>query len=415
MINKLLLVTTMLLTILFCSASLFAGWNPEDNNPASISQNYQVNFSMPGFTNQLNAKNSLLRIDDLIIFDKNRIDNGHVLSQTEIDILTAKDLSFGLGFSSNIFELGIRNFRFSVNSYGVGKGEVLDKDLVDLILGDNETNVGYSFDTGENSKAFAFVKTSLDYSWPHSFEPGKDWEPTRNNFLNRILNPTLFVGGRLSLYNSANYAEISDSSIEFGSMEDSLFYDYYMRYAYTSNAPKSIISPGFGLGVIAEYENARASLFIDDLFTKLYFQDLKGGEYEGQFADSLLFFHSDDYEPFDESYENDSLKVARKSLTIRPSLEFSVQSNVWKELDLTLKYQYSDYRMLNRFSLTTGYTVAKIVPLRLVLGYDEQMYYHFATGIKSRVVEFYLGSTFHHGFFRYMKGFGLETGLKFKI
>jgi len=275
--------------------------------------------------------------------------------------------------------------------------------------------VGYSFDTGENSKALAFVKTSLDYAWPHSFDPGKDWEPTKSSFLNTVLSPTLYVGGRLNLYNSANYAEISESRIEFGSMEDSLYYDYYMRYAYTSDSPKSIVSPGLGLGVIAEYEKVKVSLHIDDLFTKLYFQDLKGGEYEGQFADSLLFFHSDDYEPFDESNENDSLKVARKSLTLKPSLEFAVQSNVWKELDLTLKYQYADYRMLNRFSLTTDYTVAKIVPFRMVLGYDKQMYYHFATGINSRVVDFYLGTTFHHGLFRYMKGFGLETGLKFRI
>lgn len=408
--NKLLLII-----ILFCAVSLYAGWNPADNNPASIALNDQITFSIPGFSTKINAKNSLLRIDDLIIFDKNRIDNGHVLSNTEMDILTAKDLSFRVGFSSNIFELGIRNFRLSVNTYGVGKGDVLDKDLVELILGDNETNIGYSFDTGENSKAFAFVKTSLDYAWANSFYPGKGWEPTQSGLLNTILNPRLQIGGRFSLYNSANYAEISESSIEFGSMEDSLYYDYYMRYAYSSDSPKSIVSPGLGLGIIAEYEKAKVSLLVDDLFTKLYFQDLKGGEYEGQFADSLLFFHSDDYEPFDESNENDSLKVARKSLTLRPSLEFAVQSNVWKELDLTLKYQYSDYKMLNRFSLTTDYTVAMIVPLRVVLGYDKQMYYHFATGINSRVVDFYLGTTFHHGFFRYMKGFGLETGLKFRI
>jgi len=410
MMNKLIIIT-----ILFCSVSLFAGWDAAESNPASVSQNDQVTFSVPGLNNQLNANNSLLRIDDLIIFDKNRIDNGHVLSDTEMDILTAKDLSFGVGADVNIFELGIRNFKLSINSYAVGKGDVLDKDLVDLILGDNETNVGYKFDTGENSKAFAFVKTSIDYAWHKPFDLRKNWEPTGSNFINDILNPTLYVGGRLSLYNSANYAEVSESSIEFGSMEDSLYYDYYMKYAYTSEAPKSIVSPGFGIGAIAEYENAKVSLMIDDIFTKLYFQDLKGGEYEGQFADSLLFFHSDDYEPFDESNENDSLKVARKSITLKPSIEFSVQSNVWKKLDLTLKYQYSDYKMLNRFSFTSDYTVAKVVPLRFTTGYDKQMYYHFATGIKSRVVDFYLGYTFHHGFFRYMKGFGLETGLKFRI
>ncbi len=416
--NKLQL--TIIVLILLCLSPLVAAWNLLENNPAILATEQGITFTVPGFSNQFSADNTLMRIDDLIIFDKKRIDNGHILSSYERNILTAKDLNFSIGMKANILEMSYKNFRFSMNAYAIGKVNVLDKGFTKVIIEGNETNIPYSFDTGKNSGGYSFTKTSFDYAWPKAinledkFDPFNN-EPFNNELLNTILNPTIYLGGRLNLYNSINYAKVTESRIEFGSMEDSLYYDYYLRYIYTSGKPKSNLSLGLGFGAIAEYDRATVFVNLDDIFTKLYYENLKGADYQGQFGDSLLYFHGDDYDPFNEDNENDSLRVARKSVKINPSIEFGVQSNIWRSLELTLKYQYSDYQMANHFSLTSDYTLGKMWPLRMVMGYDDQMYYTFAGGISSKRVDFYLGTTFYHGLFRYLRGIGFETGLKIKI
>jgi hypothetical protein len=68
----------------------------------------------------------------------------------------------------------------------------------------------------------------------------------------------------------------------------------------------------------------------------------------------------------------------------------------------------------NGFSFGAGYQLGWW-PFQTVIGYDNNIFYKFKTGLIFDKFEWLVGSTFYHGFFRYGKGVGLNSSMMFKF
>ena len=83
-------------------------------------------------------------------------------------------------------------------------------------------------------------------------------------------------------------------------------------------------------------------------------------------------------------------------------------------LQVMSKYINNQHSYKNGFSLGLGYQLG-CWPLQTVVGYDDNIYYEFKSGLIFDRFEWQTGATFYHGFFRYGKGLGLNSSMMFKF
>ncbi|MBN2461332.1 MAG: hypothetical protein JXB60_06965, partial [Candidatus Cloacimonetes bacterium] len=114
--------------------------------------------------------NSLISLDNLSIFDKDRYDNGHIMSDEEKEILTAGDLVLSGAFAFDILGVRYRQWGLKLKALAYFKGKILDKQYTEIALYGNETNKIYHFNAGKGAKGYGFFKAALNYNYPHAFD-----------------------------------------------------------------------------------------------------------------------------------------------------------------------------------------------------------------------------------------------------
>jgi hypothetical protein len=225
---------------------------------------------------------------------------------------------------------------------------------------------------------------------------------------------TLYVGANINLDYSMMYASIDDSSQKFGSMKDSLYYHYRAYFKYTDEASVGRLTPSFGLGVKVKFFNGNIHAQIDDLFMQLNYKNLGGGWYDKYYRNDLFFFDVD-YEAIEETFiEDDTTRVKNRYVKFNPSVSVGMDYTFFDELQVMGKYINNQHSYKNGFSFGAGYQW-KCLPFQAVMGYDDNVFYEFKTGLIFDRFEWKFGTTFYHGFFRYGKGIGLDTSMMIKF
>ncbi len=412
--NRSLFLIIVLFSIL---GSLSAVVQLSEYNPAEFGDRTNWLLGIPVLNFKVDVGNSLLNFTQLEIFDKDRYDNGHVMTDSEKKLLTQDDLIINSGLNLNLLEIGYRNYNLRIDGYGFLNSKVLDKKYTELALYGNETNKEYVFKAGEDSKGYAFLKASFAYSYPKPLNLGMVFKANKekNSFWNDVLDYPVYAGINLNLYRSIKFFHMDESIQRFGSMDDSLYYNYYSKYYFTDDDSKGKYSLGLGFGFKFLLPEGQVHLSLDDICAKLNFEDLAGGEFEGEYVDYLLYFHNDEYDPFDESYENDSLRVKSRSVSFNPTFRFIAYHQIYSRLDLILKYQSSSYEYPMGLAGGINYSPWNFLPLQFITGYDDNVYFGFTGGLHFKNIEYTLGVTFFHGFFNHARGLGFTNILKIKF
>ena len=401
------------ISILLISFALFANFSFFPENPTSIVHRNYSQITIPGLTYELNLNNSLLRLDDINLFQQ-----GRRLKESEKKLLTRDNFNLYGNFNTTILDFGKKNWNFSLKTITTFDIELLDKMYTKLVFYGNEADVAYISHNGEESKAFAFCKASFDYAYSRALNLGMIsglFPPeTENKFVSGLRDLQIYVGGSINLNYPLVYAGVIESRQEFGTMADSTFYDVYARFLHSDEEFSGQLHPSFGLGLTVPIYNGFFHFSLDDIFLQLRFKDLVGGEYSEVVTDSLLWFQ-DGHEAFEyENIENDSIRVGSKTLKINPSFCIGAEYTFLNKLNVMMCYTNNQFAYLDGFYSAVG-TQLSIIPLQTGLGYDENMYYQFKTGLNFNKVEWMIGTTFYHGFFRYAKGIGLQSAIKIKF
>ncbi|MCF7858333.1 MAG: hypothetical protein K9N07_03280 [Candidatus Cloacimonetes bacterium] len=402
-----------LMVLLTISITLFGNFDFFPGNPANNANRNYSKIYIPFSAYNININNSILRLEDLMMFEK-----GHELTDNEKEILTSNDLI--LDFNTNLYILNFGhqnwNFEFSVKTYG--DVEILDQMYSNLVIYGNDTDRPYISHTGIRSKVFSFWRGTLNYAYPKGVYlgmiPGLFPEEKASSFVEYLRDMTLFIGVNINLDYSMNYAVIDESLQEFGSMVDSLHYYYKAQFKYTDEHSVGRLSPSFGLGLKAKIFNGNFHAQIDDVFMQLNYRNLAGGWHERYYRNDLLFF-DEDYEAIDETFaEDDSTRVQSRSVKFNPSLSLGFDYAITNDFEVMAKYINNNHSHKNGPSIGAGYQW-RWLPIQAVIGYDKNVFYDFRTGLIFNNFELQTGITFYHGFFRYGKGFGLNSAMSIKF
>jgi len=400
------------ISILVLSYSLFANFNFFPDNPANIANRNYSQITFPGLTYEFNVNNSLLRFDDINLFQE-----GRRLKESEKTMLTSDNIDLYGNFNTTLVDFGKENWNFSIKTIVTFDVELLDKMYTKLVFYGNESDVVYVSHNSEGSKAFAFCKASLDYAYPEALNLGMiprlfPFE-TENKFVSGLRDLPVYVGGKINLNYSLVYAGVVESRQEFGTLPDSTFYDIYTRFLYTDEDYSGKLNPSFGFGLKVPFYSGFFHLSMDNIFLQLRYEDLAGGEYSKVVTDSLLWLQ-EGHEAFEyENIENDSIHAESKTLKINPSFCIGAEYQFFNKLDVMMRYTNNQFAYIDRFYTAAGIQYGKI-PLQIGLGYDENVYFQFKTGLNFNKFEWMIGSTFYHGFFRYAKGIGFQSAIKIK-
>ncbi len=383
--------------ILTLSLALFGNYDFFPENPANNANRTYSQIHLPFLTYEINLNNSLLRMDDMLMFQ-----TGHQLTDSEKSILTADDFSLDFNTSTTFLNFGHKNWNFEFGLKTYGDVEILDKMYSNLVIYGNDTNRPYESNTGEGSMVFSFWRATLNYAYPEGI-----------NF-DFFRDMTLYLGANINLDYSMLYASIDESSQLFGSMTDSLYYHYRAHFKYTDEGSVGRLTPSFGFGLKAKIFNGNFHAQIDDVFMQLNYKDLAGGWYDKYYRNDLFYF-DEDYEAIEETFvEDDSTRVKNRYVKFNPSVSVGIDYTIINNLQIMSKYIYNDHSHKNGFSFGAGYQLAWW-PFQTVVGYDDNIFYEFKTGLIFDRFEWLVGSTFYHGFFRYGKGVGLESSMMFKF
>ncbi len=389
-----IIIITFILTL---SLALFGNYDFFPENPANNADRTYSQIHLPFLTYEINLNNSLLRMEDMLMFQ-----TGHQLTDSEKSILTADDFLLDFNTSTTFLNFGHKNWNFEFGLKTYGDVEILDKMYSNLVIYGNDTNRPYVSNTGEGSMLFSFWRATLNYAYPEGF-----------NF-DFFRDMTLYLGANINLDYSMLYASIDESSQLFGSMEDSLYYHYRAHFKYTDEGSIGRLTPSFGFGLKAKIFNGNFHAQIDDVFMQLNYKDLAGGWYDKYYRNDLLYFDTD-YSAIEETFvEDDSTRVKNRYVKFNPSVSVGVDYTIINNLQVMSKYIYNDHSHKNGFSFGAGYQLAWW-PFQTVVGYDDNIFYEFKTGLIFDRFEWLVGSTFYHGFFRYGKGVGLNSSMMFKF
>lgn len=381
-----------------------------DENVAQLSLHERTSITVPFLSYQINLKNSLLRLRDLKIFDTNKYENGQLMSGNDKKILTDNDLNFYTDLHFPVIKFSYQNWKFDLSVHGNAEINLLDKTYTKMVLYGNETNQEYETAAGSGSAGYAFSKVSFGYGLPEpvNLQMLIKNKKIQNPILDYILAMPIYAGANLNLYYPAFMAKVKNSYQQFGSFDDSLYYNVNMRYAYFDENSVGKLTPAFGFGLMTELPDGWFHFQLDDIFARLICEDLAGAEYQEDYSNQLLYF-DEDYEPFHESYENDSLRVKRQQIHFHPSVLLGLEYRIYRHLYALANYNNVDYENRNGFSLGLATDRDLLIPVKFMLGLQEIPFYEFSSGIRTKNFEWLFTTTFHSGFFNYTKGLGFGT------
>lgn len=395
----------LLLTIIFW-ITLCPALDNFSENPAGIAQRTYWEIFIPGFNFNLDFDNNLLQLDNLRIFDQERYENGYVMTENDKKILTADDFKLKSNFGMTILSIGYRNFHFTFASHNFAETKAFDKEYLKLVFYGNEVNEVYDLHAAEGSVAYSFLKSSISYGYNRPLVLADYLGSVA--WLDDFLTLPLTVGVKLNFYTPLYLAELAESSQKFGSMTDSLFYSYRSLVYYSDEDSRSVLTAGLGWGLRWQLPAGQIDFSLDDIFAGLNFRNLAAGEYEGVYVDSLLFFHNDDYDPLDESSENDSLRQSRRRINLHPSLLLGFEHRLFRDFNLFAMYRNCAYDYPRGWAWGINTTLYNILSLQAAIGKSESYYFQFKTGLDTSHFGFTAGITSYHGFFRYARGLGCE-------
>ena len=407
---KKIVITTIVLTL---SLALFGNYDFFPENPANNADRPYSQIHIPFTTYEMNVNNSILRFDDMLMFQTE-----HQLTNSEKSVITADDFILDFNTSYDLLNFGHKYWNFDFGFKSFGNIEILDKMYSNLVIYGNDTNRPYESNTGEGSEVFSFWRATLDYAYPKGLSfgmiPGLFPENESSSFVEYLRDMTLYVGANINLDYSMMYASIDESSQEFGSMDDSLYYHYKAHFKYSDEGSVGRLTPSFGFGVKARIFNGNFYAKIDDIFMQLNYKNLTGGWYDKYYRNDLLYF-DEDYEAIEETFaEDDSTRVKNRYVKFSPSVSVGMDYMILKDLQIMAKYINNQHSYKNGFSFGAGYQW-RWLPVQAVIGYDENIYYEFKSGLIFDRFEWETGATFYHGFFRYGKGLGLSSSMKIKF
>jgi len=394
------------------SLPTFALFDSNSENPAGIAHRNYAQLYFPGLTYDLNISNSLLQLDDINMFRE-----GKVLSEKDKKILTSGNLDLLGSFKTTALDFGYKNWNFSVEAITCWEAKLLDNTYSKIVFYGNELNKAYETHAGKGSEAFGFVKTSVTYAYPHDLSLGMIpglFPEKADGILGTLKDMPINVGARLNLNRALAYGGVLESDQQFGSMPDSAYYNIYGKVAYSDEDTKGKLSPSFGFGLQTTFGDGKFNFSLDDIGLKLSYDDLAGGEISKVVTDSLLYLQNN-FESYEyENIENDSLRISSIKKTFNPSFSIGVEYNFWEKLDAILKYSSSQISNNDGLLVGASYNLG-CMPLQAFYGNNGISYYQFNTGLRFNHFEWEVGATFYHGFFRYTKGIGLNSGMVFKF
>jgi len=407
---KKIILTISILMICF---GLFGNLEFFPENPANIANRNYTHITFPGLTYQFNITNTLIQFDDIMMFEE-----GHVLTEGEKEKLTSGNLDILGDVNTTLLDFGSRNWNFSVKAISAFNFGVLDKTYSKFVFYGNEANHPYSTEVGKGSEAFAYWKAAFTYSLPFELNlgmiPGVFPAETENVFLSTIRDMPIYVGANLNINYSLQYGGLIKSTQDFGSMPDSMYYDIHAIYAYSDEKSNGKMNPSLGFGLKAKVLDGYFHFNVDDIFLQLTFEDLAGGEIIKTVTDSLLYLQ-EDFEVYEyANSEDDSLRVKKRTVKIKPSVSIGAEYTFFNSLDVMMKYSSNELVQADGFQIGAGYQLG-IIPLQTVFGLSDNPFFKFQSGLKFSKFEWINGVTFFHGFFRYAKGMGFNSTIDFKF
>ncbi len=333
-------------------------------------------------------------------------------------VLSKDDFEIYFNYKVTLLDFGHKNWNFALKSMAFANVEILDKTYSELAMYGNDTNIHYSSHTGEGSNAFTFWKATFNYAYPHGLSlgmiPGLFSADSTSAFGEYLHDMNLYFGVNINLNYSMFYTSIDESIQNFGSTNDTLYYYYNAHFKYTDEHSVGRLTPSLGFGMKARIFEGYLHASIDDLFMQLNYKNLTGGWYEKRYTNYLDYLQ-EGYEAFQETIiEDDSTRVKNRYVKIKPSVSVGMEYTFFRKLNVVAKYINEQYSYKNGFSFGAGYQLA-CIPIQAIMGYDENILYEFKTGLIFNGFEWMLGGTFYHGFFRYGKGIGLNSMIRFKF
>lgn len=398
--------------IIFYCLTLSAFFQFIYDNPAHLADKTNNELYLPLSSIEINANNSLLNFDNLSIFQTNRI-----MSDSEKKILTEDDLYLDFYFRDDIINISYQNIGFAWSLIGFGKGNILDKTYSKLIFYGNE-DYEYEANNFEKAKTCYFSKFTFTYAYPKkltmNFLSGITLSNKHmKNILTYLETMPIYAGINMNLYYPYFYGYVPESSQTFGTTYDGTYGTYDIRLQYSDEDSDAKLNWGLGMGMKFKLPDGWINFAIDDLFTRLEFSNIIEERYIGTYEDSLTHFE-DGYEPINET-SDEKLRVGDKGISLKPNLKFGLEHRIYKQYNLMLRYQKSSFDYKDGFSVGVGNEFLNIIPAQLVLGFDENVYYELRSGIEVQNFEYLISTTFYHGFFKYARGIGIQTGMKYKF
>ena len=405
--------TILIITLLAVSYLLFGNFDFFPENPCNIADRNYSHIDFPGLTFEMNIDNSILQLDDINMFQE-----GHNLTEAEKETLSKDDFEVYFNYKATLLDFGHKNWNFALKSMAFVDVEILDKTYSELAMYGNDTNIHYSSHTGEGSEAFSFWKATFNYAYPHGLSlgmiPGLFPADSTSAFGEYLRDMALYFGMNINLNYSMLYTSIDESIQNFGSTNDTLYYYYKAHFKFTDEQSVGRLTPSLGFGMKARIFEGYLYASIDDLFMQLNYKNLTGGWYEKRYTNYLDYLQ-EGYEAFQETIiEDDSTRVKNRYVKIKPSVSVGMEYTFFRKLNVVAKYINEQYSYKNGFSFGAGYQLA-CIPIQAIMGYDENIFYEFKTGLIFNGFEWMLGGTFYHGFFRYGKGIGLNSMIRFKF
>ncbi len=390
-------------------------------NPAELAQNEEVEISIPVFNMGFNVKNSLFNFNTVDIFDTSKYQNGELMSDKDKDIFTSGDLNMDMNFDMELFGLKYNNWKFSTSLINFADLHLLDKQFSEIIFYGNELDKIYKTDAGGGSYGYAFVRNRIEFGFPKEFTLGMI-HPYVDSYLQKskwgevINDMPIHFGTNLNFDYSLAMAKVISRKQRFGSLSDYSFYDYQIEAKYTDFDSNGKFNLSYGLATeIDVLENCSVHFILDDLFAKLSFKDLAGVNYQATFIDSLDYMN-EDYEAFDESTENDSIRYSSSEIDIKPGIVFGVEYYPIEKLQLQIKIDNRKYSINRGFSFAVGYKIARYLPIKLILGTNNDSFKsEIQTGLNFAHYDFDLAFSNSGGLFNSAKGIGFRTGMKIKF
>lgn len=391
---------------------IFALFENFSENPAIIAERQHTQLAFPALNYKLNIYNSLINLNSLSLFEE-----GRVLTAADKKKLTKNDLNFEGSVQAKMLDIGYQNWHLSLKTLAFFDLKVLDKAYTKIVLYGNETDQNYQTHVGSGSQAHGISKLTIDYAIPKELNLGMIpglFKAENSKIVDYLQNLPFYAGYRFNMNYSHYAAAITDSEQKFGSTEDSTYYSFNASFVHSDSKSKGSISPSIGFGLMAELDFGRIFFSMDDLFLKLKYEDLAGGEYSKNYTDSLLYLQSG-YSAFDSEFvENDSIRVASFQTSIKPSVSIGMEYYLDPTLTAVLKYSNSRLTTLDGLKLGISKDFGH-VPLQIFYGNNGTSLWTINTGLNFHNVEWKIGGTLNGGLFGFAKGLGIESGLIFKF